>query len=90
MDWKLFFSTFTAVFIAELGDKTQLATLALTAQSKKPLLIFLAGSAALIAATAMGVLIGESVYRIMPAEYISRLSAILFIGIGMLLWFKII
>jgi putative Ca2+/H+ antiporter (TMEM165/GDT1 family) len=90
MDWKLFWSTFAAVFIAELGDKTQLAALVLTAQSKKPLMIFLAASLALILATAIGVLVGDALFRVVPENYISRGAAVLFIGIGILLWFDIL
>ena len=90
MDWKLFLSTFAAVFLAEIGDKTQLAALGLTAQSRKPLVIFLAASFALVVATAIGVALGDTVARFVPAFYITRGAAVLFIGIGMLLWFHII
>jgi putative Ca2+/H+ antiporter (TMEM165/GDT1 family) len=90
MDWKLFGGTFAAVFLAELGDKTQLAALVLTAQSKKPYIIFLAASLALIVATAIGVAVGDGLFRVVPEGYISRGAAALFIGIGLLLWFKIL
>jgi putative Ca2+/H+ antiporter (TMEM165/GDT1 family) len=90
MDWKLFLSTFAAVFLAEIGDKTQLAAFSLTAQSRKPLIIFLAASLALIIATAIGVAIGDTVARFIPQFYITRGAAVLFIGIGILLWFRII
>ena len=90
MDWKLFGSTFAAVFIAELGDKTQLAALVLTAQSKKPFMIFMAASLALVVATAIGVLVGDGLFRVIPENYISRGAAVLFIGIGILLWFDIL
>ncbi len=90
MDWKIFFSTFAVVFLAEMGDKTQLASLMLTAQSQKALTVFLAASLALVVATAIGVAVGEVVARYMPEFYITRGAAVLFIGIGILLWFRII
>jgi len=90
MNWKLFLSTFAAIFLAEMGDKTQLASLVLTAQSKKPLLVFFAASAALILATAIGVVIGDFVFTYIRAEYVQRAAAVLFIGIGILVWFGIL
>jgi len=90
MDWKIFFSTFAAVFLAEIGDKTQLAAVGLTAQTQKPLVVFLAASLALMVATGIGVLIGDALFRIVPEFYISRGAAVLFIAIGILLWFRIL
>jgi putative Ca2+/H+ antiporter (TMEM165/GDT1 family) len=90
MNWKLFFSTFVAIFLAEMGDKTQLASLVLTAQSKKPLLVFLAASAALILASAIGVALGDFVFTYIRAEHVQRAAAVLFIGIGILVWFGIL
>ena len=52
------FSTFTTVFVAELGDKTQLATL-LLAQSGSPVLVFIGAALALIASSLVGVLVGQ-------------------------------
>ncbi len=90
MDWKIFFSTLSVVFLAEVGDKTQLASLVLTAQSRKPFTVFVAASLALIAATAIGVVVGDTVARYVPEFYITRGAAVLFIGIGILLWFRIV
>ena len=53
------FSTFTTVFVAELGDKTQLATLLLSAQSGSPVLVFIGAALALIASSLVGVLVGQ-------------------------------
>jgi len=90
MDWKLFFSTFALIFLAELGDKTQLSALMLTAQSKKPVLIFISASLALVIITLLGVMIGDSLLRLIPEDYIRRLASALFIGLGVLLWFRVI
>ena len=55
----IFFTTFTTIFIAELGDKTQIATLILSAESGKPIIVFIGSSLALISSSIVGVLIGK-------------------------------
>jgi putative Ca2+/H+ antiporter (TMEM165/GDT1 family) len=55
----VFITTFTTIFIAELGDKTQIATLMLSAESGKPIIVFLGSSLALISSSIVGVLIGK-------------------------------
>ena len=55
----IFITTFTTIFIAELGDKTQIATLMLSAESGKPFIVFLGSSLALISSSLVGVLIGK-------------------------------
>ena len=55
----IFFTTFTTIFIAELGDKTQIATLMLSAESGKPIIVFIGSSLALISSSIVGVLIGK-------------------------------
>ena len=55
----IFFTTFTTIFIAELGDKTQIATLMLSAESGKPIIVFLGSSLALISSSVVGVLLGK-------------------------------
>ena len=55
----IFITTFTTIFIAELGDKTQIATLMLSAESGKPIIVFLGSSLALISSSVVGVLIGK-------------------------------
>ena len=55
----IFFTTFTTIFIAELGDKTQIATLMLSAESGKPIIVFLGSSLALISSSIVGVLLGK-------------------------------
>jgi len=82
MDWKLFAITFGTVFVAELGDKTQLAALAFTADSKKPWVIFAAASLALVVVTAIGVAAGSLLSRWINPAWVRRGSAVLFILIG--------
>ena len=55
----IFLTTFTTIFIAELGDKTQIATLMLSAESGKPLIVFIGSSLALISSSLVGVLLGK-------------------------------
>ena len=57
--FSIFITTFTTIFIAELGDKTQIATLMLSAESGRPIIVFLGSSLALISSSIVGVLIGK-------------------------------
>ena len=86
MDWKVFFATFGVVFLAELGDKTQLASLNLAAESKMPLLVFLGSVAAYALVTLITVLIGETLTKFIRPEYIRYGAASLFIIIGVLMF----
>ena len=66
----IFITTFTTIFIAELGDKTQIATLMLSAESGKPIIVFLGSSLALISSSIVGVLIGKWVsQKISPSKF---------------------
>lgn len=83
MDWKIFLTIFAAVFIAELGDKTQLATM-LFASDKEvgKYTVFVAASAALIVATALGVLAGSLLSEYINEKYLHYIAGIGFITIG--------
>ena len=66
----IFITTFTTIFIAELGDKTQIATLMLSAESGKPIIVFLGSSLALISSSVVGVLIGNWLSKkISPSKF---------------------
>jgi putative Ca2+/H+ antiporter (TMEM165/GDT1 family) len=82
MDLRLVASVFSLVFFAELGDKTQLATIALVAGGKPKLTVFLAASLALIATTALGVLVGEGVARAVSPLWIKRVAGAGFVLMG--------
>ena len=82
MNRGLFWSTFATVFLAELGDKTQLAAMTATARSGALLTVFAAASAALVLATALGVLVGGALFRIVPESLIKYLAGTAFIGVG--------
>ena len=79
--------TFSTVFLAELGDKTQLATMLLTAQSGNPLIVFLGSASALICSTLVAVLIGRWLSNKVPQEKFKFMAGTLMIGIG--LWIGI-
>ncbi len=66
----IFITTFTTIFIAELGDKTQIATLMLSAESGKPIIVFLGSSLALISSSIVGVLTGKWLSKkISPSKF---------------------
>lgn len=83
MDWKIFVTIFGAVFIAELGDKTQLATMLFAADKEvSKYTVFFAASAALIVATALGVLAGTVLAEYINEKYLHYIAGIGFICIG--------
>jgi putative Ca2+/H+ antiporter (TMEM165/GDT1 family) len=82
INWQVFLVTFSTLFIAEMGDKTQLAVFTLTADSKAPFSVFVGASLALCAVTLIGVLFGGIVTRFIPPAYLQLGAGFLFIGIG--------
>ncbi len=82
MDWKLILSTFGAIFLAELGDKTQLAAVTLAASTKKPVAVFLGASLALVAVSAVGVAVGAGLAEVIPLNVVRKVSAAAFVLIG--------
>ena len=84
MDLKLLFSTFGLVFLAELGDKTQLATLSLAASGRSRLSVFLGSAGALVLTSAIAVLLGTAVAGAIPEIWIRRLAGAGFIVMGVL------
>jgi rubrerythrin len=85
MEWRLFFSTFALVFLAELGDKTQLASMALSAGSKSPLSVFVGAASALILSALLAVLLGSTLQRVVPPRYLQVGASILFLVFGTVL-----
>lgn len=83
MDWKIFLTIFASVFIAELGDKTQLATMLFAADKDVgKFTVFLAASAALIVASAIGVLAGSVMSEYINEKYLHYVAGVGFIAIG--------
>ena len=76
----IFITSFTTIFIAELGDKTQIATLMLSAESGKPNIVFLGSSLALISSSVVGVLIGKWLSKkISPSKFALFTGALMII-----------
>ncbi len=83
MDWKIFITIFASVFVAELGDKTQLATMLFAADKQVGrMTVFLAASAALIVASAVGVLAGSLLSEYINEKYLHYIAGVGFIVIG--------
>lgn len=82
MDWKLVGTTFLAVFVAELGDKTQLATLSFATSGQSRWSVFLGSAAALVATSAIAVVAGEALSRVIPPIVLQRLAGLAFLVIG--------
>ena len=85
MDWRVMLTTFGVIFLAEMGDKTQLAAMTMAAQTKRPWEVFIAASLALVAVSAIGVIVGGVVSQYVPLEWVRRVAAVLFILIGALM-----
>jgi len=83
--WQTFLSTFGLVFLAELGDKTQLATMLLVAQEKSPLAVFAGSASALVVSSFVGVVAGAALTKVVPPSYLQNGAAIAFIILGVLM-----
>lgn len=90
MDWRVFTVTFGALFLAELGDKTQLAVIMLTSEHQSPWSVFLGASVALCLVTLIGVVFGQAVTAVIPAELLRKVASGLFVVLGLLMWFEVI
>ena len=84
----LLLSTFLTVFIAELGDKTQLATLTISGTSNKPLAVFIGSASALVLASLLGALTGGSISTFLPEVVLKSLASLTFLIIGIRLFRK--
>ena len=84
----IFITTFTTIFIAELGDKTQIATLMLSAESGKPTIVFIGSSLALISSSIVGVLIGKWVSKKLSPSKFALFTGALMILISIFLAYE--
>ncbi len=83
--FSILITSFSTIFLAELGDKTQLATLILSAQSGKPLVIFIGAALALISTSLLGVLIGRWIANNLPRQRFTVVSGIIMLSLGIYL-----
>lgn len=87
--WPVFASTFITIFLAEMGDKTQVATLLMTAQSQHPWLVFTGAALALIATSLLGVAVGYWLSRHLTPKVLNPTVAMLMLAIAAWLIFDI-
>jgi putative Ca2+/H+ antiporter (TMEM165/GDT1 family) len=85
MDWKIFGTAFLTLFLAELGDKTQLAVITMSARTESKVAVFLGASLALVLVSLLGVLVGGVLSQYIPTEWLQRIVAAAFIIIGVLM-----
>jgi putative Ca2+/H+ antiporter (TMEM165/GDT1 family) len=89
-NWKAFSSTLSLLFLAELGDKTQLAVIGLSSEQSTPWIVFLGSALALSSVTALGVVGGQQLCKIIPQTILLKISALLFVVMGLLMGFGIL
>ncbi|MBP8613749.1 MAG: TMEM165/GDT1 family protein [Firmicutes bacterium] len=85
LNWETVLSTFLVVFLAELGDKTQLSTMALAASEKAAWSVFVGSALALVLSSFIGVLVGASLYRVVPPHIIKYCAGGAFVLVGVLM-----
>jgi len=85
MDWRVLLTTFGVIFLAEMGDKTQLAAMTMAAQTQRPWAVLIGASLALACVSALGVLVGGTLGHFLPIVWIKRAAAVAFIVIGLLI-----
>jgi putative Ca2+/H+ antiporter (TMEM165/GDT1 family) len=81
---RLIASTFVMIFLAELGDKTQISTFALASESRSRLSVFLGASSALVLTSLLAVVLGAVIGRYVPTKLVKIVSAAVFLAFGVL------
>ena len=87
MDLKIILTTFSFVFLAELGDKTQLAVLSFAVKSKSPFSVFIGAGGALLLTTVLAIVLGGLLLKFIPESFVRYLSGSLFVLFGGLILF---
>jgi putative Ca2+/H+ antiporter (TMEM165/GDT1 family) len=85
--WKIFLTTFGIMFLAEIGDKTQLAVISLSSRYRSPWIVFAGAAVAMVAATAIGVAIGRFIPVLFGENVVRIVSGGLFVLFGVLILF---
>ena len=86
----VFLSTFITIFLAEMGDKTQIATLLMSAESQSPWIVFSGAAAALICTTLIGVILGSWLAKRVSPRILDRAAAIMLLSISLLLIWDVV
>jgi putative Ca2+/H+ antiporter (TMEM165/GDT1 family) len=84
MNWKVFLAAFGALFLAEFGDKTQLAVITMAGETRSWLSVFLGASLAMATVSLLGALFGQTVLRFVPSHVLHYVAGALFIFMGVL------
>ena len=87
MDLKIMLTTFAMIFLAEVGDKTQLAILSFAIKTKSPFSVFVGAGGALLLATILAIAFGGVLLKFIPESYIRYISGGLFVLFGGLILF---
>ena len=90
MDWGIFLTTFTAVFFAELADKTQLVGIGMAAKTGKPISVWAGSVSAYIIVTVLSVFLGSLLAKFINPQMIRYFGSLIFIVIGLLMLLKIV
>jgi putative Ca2+/H+ antiporter (TMEM165/GDT1 family) len=90
MDWRILGATFGTIFIAELGDKTQLACIMMAAQSKSPWTVFLGSALALVLVSLIGVLVAQALTQVLPLGLIKKGAGLGFMILGLLVFLDVL
>lgn len=83
--WKILLTSFGVIFLAEIGDKTQLSAIALATRYRSPWIVFAGAALAMIAATAVGIALGTLVTSVLGERAVRTVSGGLFIMFGLLI-----
>lgn len=84
-NWHIFLSTFALVFLAELGDKTQLAAISMAASSSSRLTVFAGAALALVTITLISIVACEMLLKVVPVEVVKRGAGVVFIVLGVVI-----
>lgn len=87
---RTFSSTFITIFLAEIGDKTQLATLLMSAESQSPWTVFIGAGSALVATSLVGVLLGRYLAKVLAPKTLEIAVGILLMTISVLLLWDVV
>lgn len=90
MSWQAFVSTFVMLFVAEMGDKTQLAVMMQSAKFQKPWAVWAGAAVALVVVSGLGVCVGQLCAAYIKPEIIRYVAGGLFMAMGALMVFKVI
>ncbi|NJK74525.1 MAG: TMEM165/GDT1 family protein [Microcoleus sp. SU_5_6] len=88
--WAVFASTFVTIFLAEIGDKTQLTILLMTAESHNPGMVFAGAGLALVATSLLGVLLGRWLASRIAPKTLERAAGVILLGISAILLWEIL